>query len=709
MKPVNRKLSDGEIKAILQAERANALGTNLSSDLSEQRIKAFEYYMGEMTDMPVGDGESSAVSTDVQDVVEGVLPIIVDALTSGDKIVQFNPHGAGDEAASEQETDYINHVFYQENDGFLIMYTLVKDALLSKNSFVKWWMEDEEERTREPYKGLTEDAFALLTADKDVEIISSEQYATVDPITRQPMTMYDAITEAVKTKKRRKIAAVPPEEIIISKLARNIPNTPYMAHIMRRARADVKKDFPGKEELIQSAPAAISSSDNNEANVRQSVMDNQDSLNTASAANKDMELVEVAEHYIRLVMEKDGVARRYKITTVGTGYNILDIEEVTSWPFASGTSIIMPHRLIGRALADLAIDIQQIKTSLTRATLNNAYYANNQRMEVAETHASESTIDDLLNNRVGGIVRTKMPGGLNQIETQSIGHWTLPLIEYMDSVKENRTGASRYNQGLDGDSLNHTATGVTRIMDASEMRVKMMARVLAETLVVDLFRGVHQMCQEFQEEEEVVQLRGNWVTVNPREWKSRRHMTVTLPIGGASKQQLLAFFAQMLGVQKEILMQQGGPNGPLVSYQNIFAAVEQMTKLAGLKSVDPFFMKPPPPDANAPKAPDPKMVEAQSKAQVAQQQQQSDAQNAQQKLASTAQLDQLKMQMQHQREQDKFEHAQRLDKMKFDHETMMETMKAGFDMKLEAFKTQEAAKLNRQQAELSVKANVGNV
>jgi len=165
MKPMNRRLDDGELKSILMAERQAALGSQGSSDLSEQRAKALEYYMGKMNDMPADEGESSAVSSDVQDVIEGALPIIADVLTSGSGMCEFDPASPNDEAAARQETDYVSHVIYKDNDGFLITLTAIKDILLQKNGFTKWWMEDEESRNRETYKGLTEDAYAALAAD----------------------------------------------------------------------------------------------------------------------------------------------------------------------------------------------------------------------------------------------------------------------------------------------------------------------------------------------------------------------------------------------------------------------------------------------------------------------------------------------------------------------------------------------------------------
>lgn len=736
MKPVKkeqRALSDEEIVAILKAERFAALGTDTSSDLSEQRIQALDYYMGDMTSrLPAEDGQSAAVSTDVQDVVEGVLPIILDVLSSGEKVVEFKARGPADEEAADQETDVVNYVFYQENPGFLTLHTAIKDALLQKNCFVKWWVEDDYDRSREHYDGLTEGAYGLIVADKDVEIVegSEEQYQEPDPLTGQPATFYNCTVEKKKKIKRFRIEAIPPEEVLVHKNARRTADATYLAHVQFKPQADIISLYPEQEDAIRDAPSSTLAADNAEATERQTVQDNQDQLQTGDDANKDMRLIEIVEHYVRFALEKDKVARRYRVTTIGSKYDILDIQEVSNWQMATGTAILMSHRLFGRSLADLTIDIQEIKTSLIRATLNNAYYANNQRMEIAESHAGENTIDDLLNNRVGGLVRTKMPGGLQPLPAQPIGNWVMATIEYFDSVKENRTGVSRYNQGLDADSLNHTATGITKIMNAAMMRVKLMTRIFAETLIVDMFLGLHQLIQEHGEEQLAVQVRGKWVNVNPREWKTRRHMTVTLPDGAFAKEQMLQFFSNMLAIQKEIITEYG-PNNPLATLQNVYNTLEHMVRIGGLKSADPYFTKPPPPNPNAPPPPNPKMVEAQGKVQALkdatqakiagdQQQAQSDQQADAARFAHDQQMEYQKAAAQHQREVEEFQHKAALDKMKFEHEAAMEQFKAGVKlrlethiadekMKIEREKAEQAAALNRQQAALQREPSVNNV
>jgi hypothetical protein len=171
------KLTNSEVQALLAGERADALASVSASKLVEERSDALDYYMGDMTaDMPTLPDRSKAVSTDVADTVEGLLPSLMEIFTAGDEVVLFEPVGQEDEEAAQQETDYVNHVFQQKNPGFLILYSFFKDGLLSKNGFVKVWWEKKEVEERETYVGLTDDAYAMIAADEEVEIEEHTEY-----------------------------------------------------------------------------------------------------------------------------------------------------------------------------------------------------------------------------------------------------------------------------------------------------------------------------------------------------------------------------------------------------------------------------------------------------------------------------------------------------------------------------------------------------
>jgi hypothetical protein len=156
-------MSPLELKTMLASEKSSAMAAISAANLMEDRADAMDYYNGNMSkDMPAQEGRSQAVSTDVADTIEGLMPVLMDIFCGSDEVVRFEPVGPEDEEAAQQETDYVNHVFMQNNPGFMILYGFIKDGLLSKTGIVKVWWEEREEEERETYYDLTEDQFALL-------------------------------------------------------------------------------------------------------------------------------------------------------------------------------------------------------------------------------------------------------------------------------------------------------------------------------------------------------------------------------------------------------------------------------------------------------------------------------------------------------------------------------------------------------------------
>jgi len=157
------KLSVDDIKTMLASEKSSAMAALSAANLADDRANAMDYYLGHMEkDMPAQDGRSRAVSTDVADTIEGLLPHLMDIFAGSDEVVRFEPVGPEDEEAAQQETDYVNHVFMQQNPGFMVLYGFVKDALLSKTGIVKIWWEEDEQEERESYYDLSQDQFDAL-------------------------------------------------------------------------------------------------------------------------------------------------------------------------------------------------------------------------------------------------------------------------------------------------------------------------------------------------------------------------------------------------------------------------------------------------------------------------------------------------------------------------------------------------------------------
>jgi hypothetical protein len=654
-------MTDGELKALLESQKADALSAIQSSTLSSEREDAMDYYLGNMAkDMPTQDGRSKAVSSDVSDTVEGLMPSLMDIFAGSDEVVRFEAVGPEDEEAAQQESDYVNHVFMNQNPGFMILYEFIKDCLLQKTGIVKVWWDEREEEEKETYLGLQDDQFALLAndvlqSDGGLEIIEHDEEQKLgapDPMTGQPAPIRVHNVTLLRTKdyKQAKVLAVAPEEFGIERNARTIKECNYCFHKIPNHTEGQLIAQGYDPEQVKSLPSYTLTSNTEETS--RNTVDEQFFAN--ASANRAARPIEVVEHYVRMDYKGDGKPCLYKVTTAGGQNEILiktttddqgkktkglDIEEFDAIPFAAVTPIPQPHRFFGLSVADQVMPIQRINTALLRGLLDNTYMVARPRIEISEAHAGPNTIDDLLTVRDNGVVRTKAPGGLQQLQTPSIVGDILPVINYMDGVREMRTGVTRQGQGVDADALqNQSATAVKQVFSATQARMKLIARIIAETGVRDMFSLLHATIRKHGQEAATVKLRNQWVSVDPRNWKTRNDMTINVGLGTGGKAEQFAQTMALANFQKELLL---GGKSNIVDDVKLYNTAAAVAKLIGHKNPDQFFNNPmeknpdgslkyPPPQAHV----DPKLQIEQMK-----------QQGKQVEIATKAQADERKSQL----------------------------------------------------------------
>jgi hypothetical protein len=704
------KLTDPEIRAFLDEEIRGAVGYN-SSELSNQRKTALEYYYGEPFGNEV-EGRSQYVSRDVADTIEWIMPSLMRIFTGGDTIVRFEPQGPEDEKNAQQATDYVNHVFQRQNDGFLTLYTWFKDALLSKNGFVKVYWENYTEYKTETYESLSDDEFAMLLQDPDVEPVEHTEDVTVDPM---------GVTQRVHSVKLRKktetgkccVVPVPPEEVLVNRYpVAPLKRNRFIAHRRRVSISEIVEMGLMTKEEAESLPS-YEDEDFNEERISRYSFDETDDADAPT--NSGSRYVWLAECYVKLDVDGDGIAELRKITMAGD--RLIENEETDSCPFVTITPILLPHKLYGMSVADLVMDLQLLKSTVFRQILDNMYLANNGRYMALDGMVN---IDDLLTSRPGGIVRVKTFDAVKPMQPPLLGAPAFNLLEYIDVIKENRTGVTRYNQGIDADSLNKTATGINQIMSAAQARVELIARVFAETGVKDLFYAILEKVQKHQDQAKVIRLRNEWVPMDPREWTNKFDLTVTVGLGTGSKDMQIQ--ALMQTIQFQMASLQGGL--PIVTPVNVYNTATKLLEAQNIKGVEMFFTHPedmPP----APPQQDPKMMEVQAKMQESQAKLQIQAQKAevgaqqkQEKMVHQASMDQARMQLErekaefqaqmerekavaeHQRELDRLE----MEKVKLQLEIELERAKAAASMQLEREKAASNERVQREKAKAKPKA-----
>ncbi|WP_442895040.1 cell envelope integrity protein TolA [Bradyrhizobium sp. AZCC 1578] len=402
--------------------------------------------------------------------------------------------------------------------------------------------------------------------------------------------MHDVTIVTTKKLAQAKVMGVPPEEFGIERGARNIKDCNYCFHeVVTKTEGQLIAE--GFDENQIKALGDYTGYTDIETIARDSINEHFGS----SDVNKSARLVKITEHYVRMDYEGNGRPCLYQVITGGDQGEILRkdgkecIEPFDAIPFATTTPVPITHRFFGRSIADLVMDIQRVKTALIRGALDNLYLHNNPRVEVAEAMAGPNTLDDLLVSRPGGVVRTKNPGGLNWQVVPDITGSVYPMFQYMDATRETRTGLSNQSQGIDANALqNQSATAVAQVFSASQMRMKLIARIMAEG-VRDIFALLHGTIRKHGQQQQTVRLRNTWVPVDPRQWKTRADMTINVGLGTGGKAQQFAQVMALANVQKEML---AGGKANLVDDQALFNTASELTKIMGYKNPDKFFNDP---------------------------------------------------------------------------------------------------------------------
>jgi hypothetical protein len=687
-------MQEFDLQAIIENEIDNAIGY-INTETVEERRDALMAYNREPYGNEV-EGRSTIVTGEVAEAVDGALPQLLRVFTQSDDVVRFEPKAPGDEQKAKQATEYCNWVLMNDNPGFEVFQTWFKDALLQKNGVIKVWWNDETSVDKEKYENLSEEELTLLLADGQMEVVKqrqtqigevpvpptpeqmmlAQQTGVPPEMTMQPVFSYNVTVKKVNKKGSVKVENVPPEEFLISKKARRIADAPFVAHrrlttrselISMGFKADEIDELPAYDDLTFT-PERVARFPNGE-------QPDDPSLDTS------MDEIETFECYIRTDYDEDGIAELRRVFYAGG--TILENEEADFIPFCSICPIPMPHKFFGHSLADRVVDIQKIKTTITRQMLDNLYLSNNARMAVVD---GQVNLDDMLTVTPGGIVRVKNNAAITPLQVPLVAGQAFPMLAYMDEIQQKRTGVTQASQGLDPNILqNTTATAVAMVQNAGAAKVELIARIFAETGVKDLFKSILHLVCKYQDKQRIVRMRGKFVAIDPREWSNEYDLTVNVGLGTGNREQQMAMVAAILQKQEQIMSQMGIAN-PLVSPSQYRNTLGRFIESAGFKDTSEFFREITPEmeqQMMQPQQPQPDpataalMQQAQAQMQVTQAKAQADIQVQQAKAQADIQLQREKAAADIQLEREKAAAQLQLKTAEFQAEAQLKAAKVG--------------------------------
>jgi len=622
-------MSEEELQSTVSSYISDAI-QYIDDEISPIRAESTRYYRGDPFGNEV-DGRSQVVSRDVRDSVQAVLPSMMRVFFGSEKAVEFSPRTANDVAMAEQATDYVNYLLTVDNNGLEIFYSVFKDALVNRGGFVKWWWDDSVEVQSHTFEGLDEGALGLILQEEGVEAVSvegrpapgvpPEQLAQMEAQGQPAPQVYDVEIRRSRKRNKIKIETMPPEEFFVDAAATSLDDAMVVGHRTMATMSSLVALGYDREMLEEHLSDQVAFVDNDEYWAR---TDNPDMQGPISAYERRRVLYTEAWCYIDY--DGDGIAELRRVCTVGDAYEVVNNEPATQIPFAMFNSDPEPHLFFGSDLADQTKDIQRVKSAVLRGILDSLSFALYPRTGVVEGMVE---IDDVLNPEVGSIIRMRQPGMVQQLDVPFLGKEAFPMLQYLDAMKEARTGQTAASQGLDPDVLQSTTkAAVSATVRGAEQRLELMARMFADGFK-RMMRGVLKVVITHQDRERMIRLRDEWVPIDPRVWDSNMDCTVNVGLGSGMTDERLGVLGQVALQQKEIL-EKLGPSNPLVGLGQFRNTLAKMLEVSGYADTNQFFKPLPldyePPPSQEPPKPSPEemllqaqMADIQVRAQIEQQ------------------------------------------------------------------------------------------
>ena len=619
------KLDDNDIVTILESNIKTSVGY-YDSELSKERKRVTEYYNATLP-RPAHDGNSKFVSQDVYDSVEALKAALLETFASGNNIVKFAPQNADDVETAEVCSKYTDYVMFRQNDAFKVMNSAIHDGLTSRVGVAKVFWDEREEIVEEEFTDLNQDELDMLLAQDNVELGDSETNE-VGLISGTILTSRDTSQVSIES--------LAPEEFLIEPQAKSLDEVNFVAHRTRKTLTELR-EMGYSEELLSEIG---SDHEDVEVETDPEVLARFESIGASRGSDSkgyqdQVRDIMVYECYVMLDKEGTGIAYLYKVCKAGNV--ILECTEVDRKPFIVFTPLPIPHAFYGSNFASKVIATQNARTILTRSILDHAVITNNPRYMVVKGGLTNPR--ELIDNRVGGLVNVSRPDAISPMPQAPLNPFIFQTLQMLDEDKEDTTGVSKLSQGLNKDAISkqNSAAMVEQLATMSQQRQKIIARNFANQFLKPLFHEVYRLVVENEQYEKVVDIAGNFVEIDPTNWKEKRDVMVELKLGYGEQERDAAKFMQL-----HSLFSQDPNLQPMYQLPNRYAMMKEALQKQGILNVEEFLT---PPDQLPPPQPDP-MQEMQT--QMAQKQlelQERQQQLAEMKVQMDAQMNQMKLEL----------------------------------------------------------------
>lgn len=519
------------------------------------------------------------VSTDVQDTIESTMPVLMKTFFGSTDVVTIQGADGtdADSDRAEKMQELINYEL-QQNKFFMKFYRWAKDALITNLGIIKV---DWDREYKEVERTITMDAEAYAAYRPQAEQMGIQ----VEKVEASPTGGINVTYRSMElVKNQPRIMNVMASEFRFSPDATRLEDADFVAHrkIVSLDYLRMQQEAGLYDHVEEVAEKAVAPHYTN-----LDIQNNDDIDEQPNKTDSGRQKVELYECYVKLNMSDDPDGRLVPmIVTVSNGI-ILRLEENTYErnPFFTLSPRVDPHHIWPESgFTDLIAQVQHSKTAIIRQMIYNIAQGNDSKMAIDP--AALVDINDVLQNAQFIRVKGNVNEAIQPLPASQLQGWTFNMLEYLDTVKENRTGITKYNQGLDSNSLNKTATGISIITQQSNQRLELIARIFAETGMTELFRFLIKLNQLFVNQAMVIRLTNGPLNIDPSDLDGSFDLLVNAGMGAGAKQTNL----QNLQLVRELSTQlaEVGLSGPQQWYNLAKRIIEEV----GFKNVDDFLIDP---------------------------------------------------------------------------------------------------------------------
>jgi len=561
-----------------------------NNDRAGKREKSWDRYYGRKLGNEV-KGRSQFITREVMDTVEWMMPYFIRSFAAGDPKIEIEIKGqepwVGKAVMEKIQLD-LNE---STPNIFLLFYQWFKDALISDTAFTKVSWDLDQESVNIAFDELPADQMQQLVVDPDVTV--SEAGTAIIRGSISQGSSGDIVFQDVKAKVKKTIKDTlyaentPHWEFLADPKSRDVNDEYGKGHktevtvdyLKRINRAEGGDFFKHLDKLESGEGREQSAADEGESTSYMGEDSVDKDLNTETGPKSPVDFI---EWYTRLDVDGDGYLENI-VCYLGNGY-LLKWEENEDGiiPFSSLKPIIDCYKFFGISYADLLVEIQNLKTMLFRRILDNFDFQNSGRW----LRDPNSGIDTyaLLNNAPGSVITGKVDG-LKDITPAPFQTASLGILEYVDTVKENRTGVTKYNQGTDSDSLNKTARGIGMIQSAAMQRMDLIGRIFAEVGLKDFYRKCALLYQKHLRQPFISKTHGKEQEVTPEMLQGRVVCTVNMGVTASVGVEEAQRIEKMLG----ILFKTNEMFPGLLTPDKIHNIMRRYVTASGFKNADDFI------------------------------------------------------------------------------------------------------------------------